>query len=125
MSGPRLRPFDPDTGATLTWSIIDQGDNGTANANSGTTTTSAQNKTINYSPDLNYNGADSFIVRVTDNTALTDDMVPAEYRQSGFVDFLAPGTLALAVLSTVSKAKRTRMLWPSYAERSMDSVLWA
>jgi hypothetical protein len=50
-------------GDTLTWSISSVASNGTASA-SGTGTS----KAISYTPSGNYNGADSFIVQVSDGT---------------------------------------------------------
>jgi hypothetical protein len=55
-----LNATDPDSN-TLTWSIQSQASYGVATA-SGTGTS----KTINYTPNANYNGSDSFIVRVSD-----------------------------------------------------------
>ncbi|MBC8211913.1 MAG: tandem-95 repeat protein [Gammaproteobacteria bacterium] len=54
-------------GGDLTWSVVTTGTIGSASA-SGIGTS----KAIVYTPNLNQTGADSFIVRVTDNTALTD-----------------------------------------------------
>ncbi len=61
-----LNATDPD-GNTLTWSIQTQASNGTASA-SGTGTAIA----INYTPNANYNGSDSFVVRVSDGFGGTD-----------------------------------------------------
>jgi hypothetical protein len=69
-----LNAFDPDAGAVLTWTIAGTAVNGTADAFSGVTTTSTQNKTVGYTPASNFNGLDSFIVRATDNTGLSDDI---------------------------------------------------
>ena len=55
-----LNATDPD-GNTLTWSIQSQASNGTATA-TGTGTS----KAIGYTPAANYNGNDSFVVRVSD-----------------------------------------------------------
>ena len=49
---------------SVTWSIFDQANNGTASV----TGTSASSKSISYTPNANYNGSDSFIVRITDGT---------------------------------------------------------
>lgn len=56
-------------GTSLTWSIFDQANNGTASA-SGT----GASKAISYTPNSNYNGSDSFVVRVTDANGGTDDI---------------------------------------------------
>jgi hypothetical protein len=64
-----LNATDVDTaGSGLTWSIFSQGGNGTATA-SGT----GASKAIGYTPTGNYNGPDSFVVRVSDGS-LTDDI---------------------------------------------------
>lgn len=66
-----LRASDVD-GGTRTWSISSQGSKGTASV-SGTTTSNTENKTINYTvTQANYNGSDSFIVQVTDDSGLTN-----------------------------------------------------
>lgn len=49
---------------SVTWSIFDQANNGTASV----TGTSASAKSIAYTPNANYNGADTFIVRISDGT---------------------------------------------------------
>ncbi len=54
-------------GDTLSWSISGAADHGTASA-SGTGTS----KTIGYSPALNYNGHDDFVVQVSDGNGGTD-----------------------------------------------------
>ena len=66
-----LNATDPD-GNTLTWSIASggQASNGTASA-SGTGTS----KVINYTPNANYNGGDSFVVLVDDNNGGTDTII--------------------------------------------------
>ena len=61
-----LNATDPD-GNTLTWSIQSQAISGTASA-SGT----GSPKVINYTPTANYNGSDSFVVRVSDGNGGTD-----------------------------------------------------
>lgn len=63
-----LNATDPD-GNTLTWSIFAQGANGTASA-SGT----GGSKVIGYTPNPNFNGVDSFVVRVSDGNGGTDDI---------------------------------------------------
>jgi VCBS repeat-containing protein len=63
-----LNASDPDPGTTLTWSIFTQATNGTATA-SGTGTS----KAIGYTPNANYSGSDSFVVRVSDGS-LTDSI---------------------------------------------------
>jgi hypothetical protein len=63
-----LNATDPDAGDILTWSILTPAGHGTATA-SGTGTA----KAISYTPTVNWNGADSFVVRVSDG-ALTDDI---------------------------------------------------
>ncbi len=62
-----------DEGDTINWSIMSQAINGTASA-----TGSGTSKVINYTPNLNHNGSDSFIVRASDDTFTgndTDDIV--------------------------------------------------
>lgn len=54
-------------GDTLTWSIGTPAGHGTANAG-GT----GSSKAIGYTPDLNYNGADSFVVQVSDGNGGAD-----------------------------------------------------
>ena len=49
---------------SVTWSIFDQANNGTASVTAGAATA----KSISYTPNANYNGADSFIVRISDGT---------------------------------------------------------
>jgi len=61
-----LHAADAETN-TLTWSISTPASHGTATA-SGTGT----NQTVAYTPSLNYNGADSFTVRVADNNGGAD-----------------------------------------------------
>ncbi len=53
---------DPDAGDTVVWGISAQATHGTASV-SGT----GLSKSISYSPDVNYNGMDSFVVRVNDD----------------------------------------------------------
>ncbi len=60
-----LNATDVDS-ATLTWSILTQGTKGSASA-SGT----GPSKSVSYTPNANVNGADSFVVQVSDGT-LTD-----------------------------------------------------
>jgi subtilisin-like proprotein convertase family protein len=50
-------------GDTITWSISDPADHGSANV-SGTGT----QKSISYTPDTDYSGSDSFVVQVTDGS---------------------------------------------------------
>ena len=66
--GLTLNATDPENDL-LTWSIQSQGSNGTASA-SGT----GASKAIGYTPTLNYNGSDSFVVRVSDGNGGTDDI---------------------------------------------------
>ncbi len=54
---------------TLTWSIQTQAGNGTATA-----TGDGNSKVIAYAPTLNFSGADSFVVRVTDQLGAFDDI---------------------------------------------------
>lgn len=54
---------------SVTWSIFDQANNGTASVSAGAATA----KSISYTPNANYNGADTFIVRISDGTT-TDDI---------------------------------------------------
>jgi hypothetical protein len=61
-----LHATDANTGDTLTWSISTAASHGTATA-SGT----GASKAIGYTPTANYNGTDSFVVRVSDGS-LTD-----------------------------------------------------
>jgi VCBS repeat-containing protein len=63
-----LNATDVD-GDTITWSIAANGTNGSAVV-SGT----GASQTINYTPNANFNGADSFTVQVSDNQA-TDTLV--------------------------------------------------
>ncbi len=62
-----LNATDPD-GDTITWSVSSQAQHGSATA-SGTGTS----KVIGYSPAANYNGSDSFIIRVSDGS-YTDEI---------------------------------------------------
>ena len=64
-----LSATDPDVGATFAWSILTSAGNGSATA-----TGSGSSKPVSYTPTANYHGADSFVVRVTDNTGRTDDI---------------------------------------------------
>ncbi len=52
-----------NTGSQLTWSISSQATHGTATA-----TGTGLSKSIGYTPNLNHNGSDSFVVRVSDGT---------------------------------------------------------
>jgi hypothetical protein len=54
---------------TITWSISTAASHGTATA-----TGTGASKAIGYSPTANYNGADSFVVRVSDGFGGTDDI---------------------------------------------------
>ena len=63
-----LNATDPDAGDTLTWSVLTPAGHGTATA-SGT----GASKAIGYAPTANWNGADSFVVRVSDGM-LTDNI---------------------------------------------------
>ncbi|WKZ42157.1 MAG: MBG domain-containing protein [Anaerolineales bacterium] len=54
---------------TLTWSIQTQAGNGTATASGD-----GNSKVIAYAPTLNFSGADSFVVRVTDQLGAFDDI---------------------------------------------------
>ena len=58
-------------GDSLTWTIFDQGNLGTASFSGGNTGTSVN---VDYVPAANANGADSFIVRVSDGNTGTDDI---------------------------------------------------
>ncbi len=58
-----LNATDVDSSDTLTWSISSQASNGIASA-SGTGTS----KVISYTPEQDYNGADAFVVQVSDGT---------------------------------------------------------
>ena len=62
-----LHASDEDTDAVLNWSVSAEANHGTASA-SGTGTS----KAIDYSPDANFNGSDSFVVRVADGAGGTD-----------------------------------------------------
>ena len=61
-----LNASDPESN-TITWSISSAASNGTATA-SGT----GNSKAINYEPNLNFSGSDSFIVQVSDVFGGTD-----------------------------------------------------
>ena len=50
---------DVDTGDTLTYSIVDQGTNGDVSVVAGK---------LSYTPDFNYNGADTFTYKANDGT---------------------------------------------------------
>lgn len=54
---------------SVTWSVFDQANNGTASVTAG----AATSKSISYTPNANYSGADSFIVRISDSTT-TDNI---------------------------------------------------
>jgi hypothetical protein len=58
-----LNATDANTSDTLTWSVSSAASHGTANA-SGT----GLSKAIGYTPNVNYNGTDSFVVQVSDGT---------------------------------------------------------
>ena len=58
---------DPDTGDTITWGIMTAPANGTASV-SGT----GLSKSIDYTPDPNFHGTDSFEVRVNDSARTYD-----------------------------------------------------
>ncbi|MDA1046778.1 MAG: Ig-like domain-containing protein, partial [Verrucomicrobia bacterium] len=58
---------DSNVATQLTWSLLTAASNGTANV-SGT----AASPTITYAPNADYNGTDSFVVQVIDETTLTD-----------------------------------------------------
>jgi uncharacterized repeat protein (TIGR01451 family) len=62
-----LHATDADAGDTLTWSISTLASRGTATA-SGTGTS----KVVGYMPITNYNGADSFVVQVSDGNGVSD-----------------------------------------------------
>jgi len=64
-----LNAVDEDSGDTLTWSISASAGHGTASA-SGTGTS----KDINYTPDQDYFGSDSFAVLVSDGNGGTDEI---------------------------------------------------
>ena len=66
-----LTASDGDTGDTLTWTIFDQGNVGTASFSGGNSGTSVN---VDYAPNANINGADSFVVRVSDGNGGTDDI---------------------------------------------------
>jgi hypothetical protein len=55
---------------TLTWSILGSPGHGSANVDDGAGTT----EDIFYTPHDDYNGSDSFVVRVTDSNGSTDDI---------------------------------------------------
>jgi len=59
-----LNASDPESEA-ISWSILSNASNGTASA-SGT----GNSKVVNYSPNTDFNGMDSFVVEITDNNAL-------------------------------------------------------
>src|SRR5690606_30900322 len=62
-----LNATDGDS-ATLSWSIASAATNGTANV-----TGTGNSKAISYTPNADFNGSDSFVVRVSDGT-LSDDI---------------------------------------------------
>jgi len=65
-----LSATDADTAASsLTWSVSSQASNGTATV----TGSGASPSTFTYVPNLNFNGSDSFVVRVSDGS-LTDSI---------------------------------------------------
>jgi hypothetical protein len=65
---PDLYAVDPDTGDTLTWSLFSQANYGAA-AISGTGVTPSA---FTYAPNPNWNGADSFIIKVDDGNGGAD-----------------------------------------------------
>ncbi|MBU60994.1 MAG: hypothetical protein CMI26_00675 [Opitutae bacterium] len=66
---PDLNASDPD-GGNLTWSILSNASRGNA------TFTSASNPPIfTYSPNLDFNGTDTFTLKVTDPTGLSDEII--------------------------------------------------
>jgi len=62
-----LNASDVD-GDTITWSILTQASHGAASASGA-----GASKAISYSPTANYNGDDSFVVRVSDGNGGTDE----------------------------------------------------
>ncbi len=66
-----LTAADSDAGDSLTWSVYDQGNIGTASFTGGNTGTSVN---VYYVPNANMNGTDSFVVRVSDGKGGTDDI---------------------------------------------------
>jgi hypothetical protein len=64
-----LHATDANSGDTLTWSILSQASHGTASAANGASPN--WSSVISYTPLPNYNGSDSFVVKVSDGS-LTD-----------------------------------------------------
>lgn len=64
-----LHATDPDEDATLTWSVLTQPGHGVATA-----TGAGLTQVVTYSPTLNYDGTDSFVVRVTDEFNRSDEI---------------------------------------------------
>ncbi len=56
----------------LTWSIQTAATNGTASVGASTSTPNPQTQAITYTPNANYNGADAFVVRVSDGLLFDD-----------------------------------------------------
>ena len=54
---------------SVTWSVFSQASNGTASVTAG----AATSKSVSYTPNANYNGSDSFVIRISDGTT-TDDI---------------------------------------------------
>lgn len=65
-----LKASDLDATDTLTWSMVETADHGTASA-SGTGTS----QTVNYTPEAGYSGNDSFVVQVSDGQGGIDTIV--------------------------------------------------
>ena len=81
-------------GDTLTWSILTPASNGTATA-SGTGTS----KAIGYTPDLNYNGSDSFVVQVSDGSLSDTITVNVNISAQNDAPVITEGTSVLVNMS--------------------------
>lgn len=80
---------------SVTWSIFDQANNGTASVTAG----AATSKSVSYTPNANYNGADSFIVRISDGTTTDDITVNVTINAVSDAPVISQGTSTAVVMS--------------------------
>ena len=100
---------------SVTWSIFDQANNGTASVTAG----SATSKSISYTPSANYNGADSFIVRISDGT--TTDQITVNVTVSAVND--APTITGVDNVLAYTEGDGAQVVDASVVLADVDSTL--
>ena len=94
-AAPSLTVSTPDSGEVLTWSLFQQAAHGIATVSGAGLSPS----TFSYSPDVNWSGSDSFVVKVDDGTKSDNITVNLTVEPINDAPVVAQGASASVVMS--------------------------